>query len=373
MEAQLWAIAVKNGSVKKEIEAKAGALCTLTEFKVPKHQLRVGTLDTLMALSDDLAKMDTMAEGAMFRIYRQLFDLKEEAPTVIGVDISTYTAKQWEWDSAKFQLKTPLRELCESISGRIAGLDDELKAKVSEFNNLKGVLQQYDRKTQGNLMVRSLTEIVTADDVVEDSEYLLTLMVVVPKHGYKEFYSSYESMGKYVVPRSASLLKEDAEYGLFAVTVFKKFVEEFKQSARDKRYTVRDFTFEATKLDEEANKKDKDQVEFDRLKGLLMNWCQINFAEAYIMMMHLKAVRVFVEAVLRYGFTSDGIGMRPNFEAYIVQVKKGKLDTLRKMLAVITGGAGAAVEEDEGTIVPGATGEFYPYVYVGVETEPQAA
>jgi hypothetical protein len=26
------------------------------------------------------------------------------------------------------------------------------------------------------------------------------------------------------------------------------------------------------------------------------SWCQINFAEAYTMMMHLKAIRIFVES-----------------------------------------------------------------------------
>lgn len=29
--------------------------------------------------------------------------------------------------------------------------------------------------------------------------------------------------------------------------------------------------------------------------------CAINFAEAFTMLMHLKAIRIFVESVLRYG------------------------------------------------------------------------
>ena len=66
-----------------------------------------------------------------------------------------YTTMQWEWDEAKFQLKTPLRELSESISLRISSLDEELKIKVTEMNVLKGSLQTIERKTQGNLMVRA--------------------------------------------------------------------------------------------------------------------------------------------------------------------------------------------------------------------------
>ena len=36
------------------------------------------------------------------------------------------------------------------------------------------------------------------------------------------------------------------------------------------------------------DKKIVDDAEEKRLKQLLTNWCQINFAEAFMMMMHLK-------------------------------------------------------------------------------------
>ena len=58
-------------------------------------------------------------------------------------------------NQAKFQLKTPLRELCESISTRLGGLDEELKTKLAEYNGVKGALQASERKAQGNLMVRN--------------------------------------------------------------------------------------------------------------------------------------------------------------------------------------------------------------------------
>ena len=38
-----------------------------------------------------------------------------------------------------------------------------------------------------------------------------------------------------------------------------------------------------------TSQRRNDEAEADRLKGLLANWLQINFAEAYSMMMHLKA------------------------------------------------------------------------------------
>ena len=88
------------------------------------------------------------------------------------------------------------------------------------------------------------------------------------------------------------------------------------------------------------------------------------------MMLHLKAVRIFVESVLRYGLTTSyQSGMVPNFKAFILQPNKNKSEALRKALASLYGG-GMGGDGEEETAVPGATGEFYPYVYTDIETEP---
>jgi V-type H+-transporting ATPase subunit C len=367
-DGQLYAIASKadNDVDPYTLKAKCAALAIVNEFKVPAEGLRVGTLDSLMSLSDDLVKLDMLAEGTAAKIYRQLFDLTGDEPTINGVKVETYAMRQFEWDEAKFQMKTPLRELSESISGRIAGLDEELKTKVTEVNNLKGILQGYDRKTQGNLLVRSLVDVVTNPDDVLETEYMTTMMMAIPKHSSKEFLENSQTMSQYVVPRSAKLLYEDLEYGLYRVVVFKKSAEDFKAAARDRRYTIRDFSFEATKQADEAAKKETDKAEFDRLKGLLTNWCKINFAEAFTMMMHLKAIRIFVESVLRYGLKAG----RPNFKAFVLMPNKGKHDALRKLLAGLFGGVASMMDGEEETTVPGATGEFFPYVSVTIETAP---
>jgi len=174
-----------------------------------------------------------------------------------------------------------------------------------------------------------------------------------------------------VVPRSAKKLNEDTEYVLYAVVVFKKTLAEFNAQAREKRWTIREFTYDPTRAKDEADKKIVDDAEEKRLKQLLTNWCQINFAEAFMMMMHLKAVRVFVESVLRYGLTRSGSDGGPNFTAFLLQPKKGKEEALHKALCIAYGG-GAAVnlEDDEDTPgIPGTSGDFYPYVFVPIETE----
>lgn len=46
-----------------------------------------------------------------------------------------------------------------------------------------------------------------------------------------------------VVPASSQLITQDQDFGLFTVTLFKKVVEEFKLHAREKKFVVREFTY----------------------------------------------------------------------------------------------------------------------------------
>lgn len=341
---------------------------------VPASQLRVGTMDSLMSLGDDLNKMDLFAEQVAFKLFKQLSDLKEGPavePLIDGIPIAEYVVG-WEWNDAKFQLKTPLRELAEKISERVTLLDEELKQKVSELNALKGVVTQYERKTQGNLMVRALDDFVGEDDIIE-SEFMTTLFVVVSKHSYKEFLASYGKMCDMVVPLTAMLVREDAEFGLFSVIVFKKCVDQFKVAAREKKFMVRDFVFDQNKWDDAEADKAQKTTELERLSSLLLNWCAVNFAEAYGMMMHLKAIKLFVESCMRYGLTSGPGGTRvPNFKSFLLQPKKGKAEILRKDLASLYSKPGSLLDGDDDLTVPGATAEFYPYVYTPISIDPLA-
>ena len=65
-----------------------------------------------------------------------------------------------------------------------------------------------------------------------------------PAHRYSgdEFYFSTPEGGErypMVVPRSAKIIAEDAEFVLYAVVVLKQAVQEFTNKAREKRWTVR--------------------------------------------------------------------------------------------------------------------------------------
>jgi V-type H+-transporting ATPase subunit C len=216
-------------------------------------------------------------------------------------------------------------------------------------------------------MVRGLADIVQEAHMV-DSDFMMTVLVVVPKMSMKDFEGQYHTMAKFVVPQSCKLLAEDTEYGLYRVILFKKVLDEFKANAREKRYTIREYTFNQNAMDEELIKKNREETELAQVKAMLGNWCNVNYAESYSMLVHLKAARVFVESVLRFGLRPTMGDMMPNYKACFIQPKKGKTEQLRKALATLF--PGAMVDGEEESSVPGATGEFYPYVYTAIETEP---
>jgi len=57
--------------------------------------------------------------------------------------------------------------------------------------------------------------------------------------------SSYENMSDYVVPRSSKVVKDDNDYSLVTVVLFRRVSDEFKAQARLKGFQVRDADFDA--------------------------------------------------------------------------------------------------------------------------------
>ena len=88
-----WLISVPNTKEKngafdyhvKKTEKEQRDLCKNFRFPVP--ELRVGTLDALMALSDDLGKIDLFVEGVTRKIARQLFEVLKDSEAVNTVSL----------------------------------------------------------------------------------------------------------------------------------------------------------------------------------------------------------------------------------------------------------------------------------------------
>ena len=148
-------------------------LSTNSKFNVP--DLKVGTLDQLVGLSDDLAKLDIAAEQTTRKLVQYFAEVLEEERDklndnlVVGnKDMHTYITR-FQWEGAKYPLKQSLKVLSEIIGKQITQIDNDLKTKALSYNNLKNTLASIDRKATGSLITKDLADIVKADDFCKSS------------------------------------------------------------------------------------------------------------------------------------------------------------------------------------------------------------
>uniref|UniRef100_A0A7N6B9Q3 V-type proton ATPase subunit C n=1 Tax=Anabas testudineus TaxID=64144 RepID=A0A7N6B9Q3_ANATE len=365
------------------VTTRTNNLSTNNKFNIP--DLKVGTLDVLVGLSDELAKLDTFVESVVKKVAQYMADVLEDSRDKVqenllanGVDLVTYITR-FQWDMAKYPIKQSLKNISEIISKQATQIDNDLKARASAYNNLKGNLQNLERKNAGSLLTRSLADIVKKEDFVLDSEYLITMLVVVPKTSYAEWQKTYETLAEMVVPRSTKLLFEDNDSGLFSVTLFRKAVDDFKHKARENKFTVRDFQYNEEEM--KADKEEMTRLSTDKKKqlqticivlihsansnnGPLVRWLKVNFSEAFIAWIHIKALRVFVESVLRYG-------LPVNFQAMLLQPNKKNMKKLREVLYDLYKHLdSSAAIIDASMDIPGlnlSQQEYYPYVYYKID------
>uniref|UniRef100_A0A6Q2XYG8 V-type proton ATPase subunit C n=1 Tax=Esox lucius TaxID=8010 RepID=A0A6Q2XYG8_ESOLU len=351
-------------------------LSTNHKFNIP--DLKVGTLDVLVGLSDEMAKLDSFVEGVVKKVAQYMADVLEDSRDKVQENLlanggekqadRNFTYLHYvihiNWDMAKYPIKQSLKNISEIISKQVAQIDNDLKARASAYNNLKGNLQNLERKNAGSLLTRSLADIVKKEDFVLDSEYLITMLVVVPKTGYADWQKCYETLSEMVVPRSTNLLFEDHDSGLFSVTLFRKAIDDFRHKARENKFTVRDFQYNEQEMN--ADKEEMTRLSTDKKKqfGPLVRWLKVNFSEAFIAWVHIKALRVFVESVLRYG-------LPVNFQAMLLQPNKKNIKKLREVLSELYKHLDSSASIIDATMdIPGlnlSQQEYYPYVYYKID------
>ncbi|EDV37723.1 uncharacterized protein Dana_GF11269 [Drosophila ananassae] len=356
------------------LTSKQHNLCNNYKFHIP--DLKVGTLDQLVGLSDDLGKLDTYVEQITRKVANYLGEVLEDQRGKLlenlmanNTELPQYLTR-FQWDMAKYPIKQSLRNIADIISKQIGQIDGDLKTKSQAYNNLKGSLQNLEKKKTGSLLTRNLADLVKKEHFILDSEYLTTLLVIVPKAMANDWLTNYEKITDMIVPRSSQLIQEDNDYCLFNVTLFKKVAEEFKLHARERKFIVRDFVYNEEELAAGKNEMTKLMTDKKKQFGPLVRWLKVNFSEAFCALIHVKALRVFVESVLRYG-------LPVNFQAILIEPNKKSVKRLRDVLNQLYGhldgaSAGGAVSSADNVDIPGlgfGQSEYYPYVFYKVNID----
>ncbi|KDN52250.1 ATPase, V1 complex, subunit C [Tilletiaria anomala UBC 951] len=300
----------------------SSALCS-SIGQVALPPFKTGTLASLIALSEELPKHDTLFTSITNKVVdslRALLNNDEEQlrqhVLVNEASVGQYVLGNWSWNAGKYRVgERALSDVVDSLVKEMNSIDNVMKQKLNAYNMAKSQLQALQRKKKGNLSVRSLADVVSRSDFADPaSEYLETLLVAVPKNNIKDWLSRYERLTQMVVPRSSKEIARDEEFALFNVTLFKKVKEEYLQKCRENKFVVREFIWDDQLVQRHKQELEEAGTSEKELWTELLHLSRTNFSEAYQTLMHLKVVRAFVESVLRYGLPADyfAVAMKPN-------------------------------------------------------------
>jgi len=347
----------------------------VTSFDVPNN-LKFGTFDDLIRLVDELAKHDAFVESVIRRVERQIQDISgESAEFKIKWQFSEMSVDQYIrnfcWDDAKYPRTRFIRDNLDILLSTVSKLDEEVRLKAASFNEIRTAVASVAKKDASNLLQRDLIDVVTPDRVSPDdfveTEHLTTVCVVVPRGMEKDWLTSYETLENLVVPKSAKHCGIEDKDGnsLWRVILFRSALESFKVTARARRFICRDFTYSHEHYAKVMQQRSTLEAERARQEVFLNQICRAAFSDTLIAWIHLKALRVFVESVLRYG-------VPPAFAAFFLKLHPRNFNEkrLRQELDSVfpqTGGFGRSYQGgggDSGAGDPTAPDgtEYYPYV-----------
>ncbi|KYK55963.1 vacuolar H+-ATPase V1 sector, subunit C [Drechmeria coniospora] len=278
-------------------------------FSIP--DFKIGTLDGLVQQADDLAKLEASCQAVVAKVadsLRQVLNNDEErlaSYKMVNDKPTDHYIRNFGWNKMRYRADKPLGELIDVLQKELVTVDNDVKTKFSQYNSAKTNLAALQRRQTGNLATKSLTPVVDPRLLLQDSEYLETHLIAVPTNARKEFLQKYETIAPMVVPRSAVEITHDDEFTLFATATFKKYSAEFTQKCREQKWTPRQYTYVQGGLEEEQRELDKVANEERKLCGEALRMGRSGWSESVMIWVHVLTLRVFVEAVLRYGLPLD--------------------------------------------------------------------
>lgn len=233
--------------------------------------------------------------------------------------------QSYTWNTGKYRTDKSIGDLMDILNREGASLESDTRTKFNQYNSVKSQLQQFQRRANGNLATKHLGEVVRKEHVLAGSDYMETLFFAVPVNQAKDWEKTYESLTQMVVPRSSTKISEDKEFALYNVVVFKKFSQEFTHKAREMKFTPRDFTYDQGEMQRARKEYEEAGANEKKLWGEVLRLGRAAFGDAFQAWIHIKALRVFVESVLRYGLPAK-------FACALIHPRKKQEKQIKKAL-----------------------------------------
>ena len=282
-------------------------------------QLKFESLDSLMSLSDDLVRVDTVVSGLVRRLCTVWVDADKEVKFDKRWNETDLT--QFRWDEKKYPFSEAAKALTARIKKDMQQIEVKLRDLVSRYQTTLRELAIENKKESGTLLTRRLDSCVP-EDIVLDSEYMTSVFSVISKSQKKEFLKTYETLNEFVVCDSAIEVTADDDFVLYRVIIFKCALEDFKNECRAHHYTVREFHREAVSA--ESSKATLEET-IETQRSTLIRYCEANFGHVLQAWFHMKVLRVFSDSVLYYGLPTK-------YELIVMRLKKREFKKLMKSL-----------------------------------------
>ncbi|GFP58139.1 V-type proton ATPase subunit C [Trichoderma asperellum] len=282
---------------------------TVLPFAIP--DFKIGTLDLLVQQADDLAKLDAACQSVVAKVadsLRTVLNNDEDRMAsykMVNDKPTDHYLRNFSWNKMRYRADKPIADLISTLQKELNTVDNDVKSKFNQYNAVKTNLAQLQRRQTGTLATKSLTPIVKPSLLVQDSEYLETHLIAVPTNAKKDFIKSYETLAPMVVPRSSVEIDHDDEFTLFAVVTFKKHSAEFVHKCREQKWTPRQYKYVEGGREEEQRELDRVTNEERKVCGEALRMGRTGWSESVMIWVHVLTLRVFVEAVLRYGLPLD--------------------------------------------------------------------
>ncbi|RDA85996.1 hypothetical protein CP532_4860 [Ophiocordyceps camponoti-leonardi (nom. inval.)] len=304
---------------------------TVVPFRIP--DFKIGTLDALVQQADDLAKLEASCQAVVAKVgdsLRQVLHNDEEriaSYKMVNDKPTDQYFRSFSWNKIRYRADKPLGELVDTLRKELVTVDNDVKTKFNQYNSVKTNLAAIQRRQTGNLSTKSLTSVVDPKLLVQDSEYIETHLIAVPKTVGKEFLKTYETLSPMVIPRSAVEIDRDDEFILFAAATFKKHSAEFIQKCREQKWTPRQYEYVEGGREEEQRELDKVTNEERKVCGEALRMGRTGWSESVMVWVHVLTLRVFVEAVLRYGLPLEYVTALVKTTAKLAPKIKAALDS----------------------------------------------
>lgn len=283
---------------------------------------KIGTLDSLILQSEELSKLDNQLNLSIIKSLEILNSLLGESNNKninlkIDNQLKSSYLEKFQWKNSIYRIEKSIDELINLISNNSIQLDNDLRNSYSNYINIKNNLINLKRKQNGDLSIKSLHEIVKKDNFIQNSDYLKTILLAIPNSIENEFLNNYETISKFVVPRSANLISKDNEFSLYSVIIFKKFENEFLHASRENKWIPRDFIYNDLTINKLKDEFNNLLIDENNLKNDILRLSREAYSIISIDYYHIKFLRSFVESVLRYG-------LPPNFNYYLIKIENNK-------------------------------------------------